>query len=117
MQLSLQREYFKRGKGIDYDNASFKEKINEIKSQKINFDSEFNELLDTLPWKPWRSYTEDQLKGFASPEVKLEAQYEIIDGFHFFMNMCLLMDIDGDTFEKLYMTKNKENFDRQERGY
>jgi hypothetical protein len=33
------------------------------------------------------------------------------------MNVGLALGIDGDTFEKLYITKNKENFDRQARGY
>lgn len=106
-----------RGKGIDFVNAPFMDKINELKIQKINLDSEFTELLERLPWKSWKTYSEETKLGWTSEEQKLECQYEVVDMFHFFMNICLLMDIDGDILEKLYMTKNKENFDRQDRGY
>jgi dimeric dUTPase (all-alpha-NTP-PPase superfamily) len=78
---------------------------------------EMTELLDRLPWKEWKTYTEAQKAGFLSEEDKLETYYEYIDVFHFFMNVGLALGIDGDTFEKLYITKNKENFDRQARGY
>jgi dimeric dUTPase (all-alpha-NTP-PPase superfamily) len=47
----------------------------------------------------------------------LETWYEYADMLHFFVNIGLALGITGDDLEKLYVTKNKENFDRQNRGY
>lgn len=117
MQKKLQDFYAAKGRAVNLDTASFKEKVNDVTVQFRNFSSEFIELINNLPHKEWKTYSPEQLAGFTSEEHKLESQYEVIDMFHFFLNMCLLMDIDGPTFQKLYYTKNKENFDRQARGY
>jgi dimeric dUTPase (all-alpha-NTP-PPase superfamily) len=74
-------------------------------------------LIERVPFKTWKSYSPEQRVGFLSEEDKLETQFEYIDMFHFFMNIGLLIGIDGKTFAKLYYLKNKENFDRQNRGY
>ena len=117
MQLSLQNNMLARGKGIDYINGSFASKVNELKIQKINFDSEFVELLERLPWKPWRTYTPEQLAGWTSEEQMLETKFEYVDLLHFFMNIGLLIGITPEELSRMYYLKNKENFDRQERGY
>lgn len=117
MQASLQKHLAEKGRAVDYDNASFKERVDDISVQWRNMNMEMTELLERLPWKEWKSYPEAQLNGYESDEAKLETFYEYIDIFHFFMNIGLALGIDGDTFEKLYVTKNKENFDRQEGKY
>lgn len=117
MQASLQKHLADKGRAVDYDTASFHERVKDISIQWRNMNMEMTELLDRLPWKEWKTYTEAQKAGFISEEDKLETYYEYIDVFHFFMNVGLALGIDGDTFEKLYITKNKENFDRQARGY
>lgn len=117
MQLSLQKNMFARGKGIDYVNGSFKEKVDNLTIQKRNFDTEFNELLIRTPFKEWKTYSETQLSGFSSKEEELEAKFEVVDAFHFFLNMALLMNMTADELSTMYYLKNKENFDRQERGY
>lgn len=117
MQKSLQDHLNHKGKGINIDNAQFFEKVNQITKEWRNISLEFAELLERLPFKEWKTYTPEQLKGFESDEHRLEVWYEFIDIFHFYMNIGLLLGIDGPTFQKLYATKNKENFDRQKRGY
>lgn len=117
MQLSLQRKYFKLGKGLDYDNATFKERVNEITVQWRNFTTEMTELLERLPFKEWKTYTPEQLAGYVDEEHRLETEFEYIDAFHFFMNIGLLLDITPERFISLYVAKNQENFDRQARGY
>lgn len=117
MQASLQKHLAEKGRAVDYDNASYKEKIDDISVQWRNMTLEFAELLERLPFKEWKTYPEETLKGFKDEEDKLETYYEYIDMFHFFMNMGLALGIDGETFERLYTTKNAENFDRQKRGY
>ena len=117
MQASLQRHLAQKGRAIDYDNASLKERVNDLSVQWRNMNMEMTELLERLPWKEWKTYSPDQLANFESDEVRIETYYEYIDMFHFFMNIGLALGIDGEIFEKLYVTKNKENFDRQKRGY
>ena len=117
MQASLQKHLAEKGRAINYETAPFHEKVKDISIQWRNMNMEMTELLDRLPWKEWKTYTEAQKAGFLSQEEMLETYYEYIDVFHFFMNVGLALGIDGETFEKLYVTKNKENFDRQARGY
>ena len=117
MQASLQKHLAEKGRAVNYDTASFKERVDDISKQWRNLNLEVAELLERLPYKEWKSYPESSLEGFTSEEEKLEVFYEYIDMFHFFMNIGLALGIDGDTFERLYVTKNKENFDRQARGY
>lgn len=117
MQASLQRHLAEKGRALDYDNASHKEKVDDISKQWRNISLEFAELLERLPFKEWKTYSPEVLAGFKDDADMLETYYEYIDMFHFFMNIGLALGIDGDTFEKLYVSKNKENFDRQARGY
>lgn len=117
MQASLQKHLAEKGRALDYDTASFKERVDDISRQWRNMNLEMSELLERLPFKEWKTYPEETLNGFKDDEDMLETYYEYIDVFHFFMNVGLALGIDGDTFEKLYITKNQENFDRQKRGY
>ena len=117
MQAELQRHLAEKGRAVDYDNADFKTRIDDISVQWRNMNMEMTELLERLPWKEWKTYSPEQLKDFESEEAKIETFYEYIDVFHFFMNIGLALGIDGETFERLYTTKNAENFDRQKRGY
>lgn len=117
LQKLLQDKLSKSGKGIDIDNSTFIEKVNQISMEWKNINLEMAELVERLPHKSWKSYTDSQKSGWESEEQKLETWYEYIDVFHFFMNVGLLLGITPEDFVKLYMTKNKENFDRQNRGY
>jgi dimeric dUTPase (all-alpha-NTP-PPase superfamily) len=117
MQRALQDYLASKGKALDLSQASFKDKVGDITVQMRNLTTEFAELLERLPYKEWKSYSNDQLKGWLSEENRLETLYEYIDMFHFFLNIGLCLGIDGETFIKLYATKNAENFDRQARGY
>jgi hypothetical protein len=118
MQLQLQRFlHEKKPQCLDFDHATFMDKMKEIKNQWTYLTTEYVELIERVPFKTWKSYSPEQKVGFLSEEDKLETQFEYIDMFHFFMNIGLLIGIDGKTFAKLYYLKNKENFDRQNRGY
>lgn len=117
MQLSLQNHLADKGKALRYETASFKERVDDITRQWRNINLEMAELIERLPFKEWKSYTQEQRADFASEEERLEILYEYIDVFHFFMNVGLALGVDGETFKRLYATKNKENFDRQARGY
>lgn len=117
MQKALQKKLSSINRALDYDNASFALKVDDLTIQWRNLTLEFAELMERLPYKEWKTYTNDQLAGKMTEEELLEIQYEYCDMFHFFVNMGLALGIDGEKLEKLYVTKNAENFDRQKRGY
>lgn len=46
-----------------------------------------------------------------------KAKDEIIDLWHFLMNLCLVFDMSADEFYNLYLKKNKINIERKKNGY
>lgn len=66
--------------------------------------SELAELLDEVQFKWWKNPT---------PMNEEAAKEELVDILHFFVSMCLKMDMDADELYERYLEKNKENFDRQ----
>jgi len=117
LQRDLQNKLGASGRGLDYDKSTFIDKVNQIALEWKNINLEMAELVERLPHKSWKSYTDVQKTGWENEEQKLETWYEYIDVFHFFLNVGLLLGIGADDFVKLYLTKNAENFDRQKRGY
>jgi len=112
MQKSLQERYNK-----DPALGSLRERTNSMMQHKIFMDAEFTELIERLPFKTWKNYPNELEADFLDEEHKLECWYEWVDMFHFFINIGLALGIDAKSAFKLYYTKNKENFDRQDRGY
>lgn len=117
MQASLQKSLAERGRGLDYKTAPFNERVDDITKQWRNLTLEFAELLERLPFKEWKTYDPEAKTGFKDREQMLETWYEYADMLHFFVNIGLALGIDGNVLEKLYVTKNAENFNRQKRGY
>jgi hypothetical protein len=71
-------------------------------------------------WKKWKkAYPEYSDKKFSdlSPEDQLECKFEIVDMLHFFMNYAASIGMTSKEMYNMYMSKNKENRDRQKRGY
>lgn len=112
MQLSLQKRL-----GQDFSKMSLEQRTQLIKDNYVYMITEMTELIENLPFKHWKKYSPEQRQDFTSEEQKLETYYEFIDIMHFFMNVGLLLGIDGDTAWRLYATKNAENWARQDRGY
>jgi len=69
---------------------------------------ELHELLHTTPWKPWKKQQTLDVE---------EAKKELVDLFHFYMNLCLAVGMGPDELFDRYKTKNMENVGRQLRGY
>jgi|694.fasta_scaffold21454_15 hypothetical protein len=72
-------------------------------------------------WKPWKkSYHEKApLMTFNSltEDDKKELQMELIDIQHFVFNMMLASGLTPADLMNMYFAKNKENRERQKRGY
>lgn len=69
-------------------------------------------LIGELPFKKWKTYSEDNLK-VDSKKLNEIAQEITIK----FMFMGITLGITFEDFKRLYVSKNIENFDRQNRGY
>lgn len=69
---------------------------------------ELHELLNEVGWKPWAT----------SKHVNIEAaQGELVDVFHFFMNLALVLGMNGDDLSNAYLAKRLKNLKRQDEGY
>ena len=71
-------------------------------------------------WKYWKkdfSQYENMKFSDLSESDKLECKFEIIDMLHFFMNYAISIGMTPQEMYNMYMSKNKENRDRQVRGY
>jgi len=71
-------------------------------------------------WKPWKKSNKDSYSikfSQMSPKDLLELKYELVDIQHFLFNMMLAIGMTPEELFNLYFAKNKENRDRQKRGY
>lgn len=103
-QFELQRDTY----GIDYSAMTDEERIHHFKEMLHALNDEMHEALGEMGWKPWASS-----KHFNEAAV----QGELIDAWHFFMNLMLIAGLDSDTLFKKYLVKRKKNIARQADGY
>ena len=116
--------------GLDYENLTLKEIAETWMVNKHAMSDELNEMFDALggindgigssAWKYWKKDHEKASKMTVkdlTEEDRLELFYEWIDGLHFYMNFAIAIGMTSDEIFNLYMAKQKENIDRQDRGY
>lgn len=75
-----------------------------IQRETLAMLSELAELIDEVNFKWWKNEKEID-------ESKVKG--ELVDILHFFISMCLKMDMTSEELFNIYLDKNKENFDRQ----
>lgn len=135
MQNSLQERYAgQHGRVPAPRNIKNKgELITFLLDQKLALDDEFRELIEAVHgmsrpasersagWKKWKGKYDDiraeEVNENLSDDDILEKKYECVDLIHFVLNIILSLDISAEELFVLYMTKNKENFDRQDNNY
>jgi hypothetical protein len=108
---------FQKRVGKDPANMNFEERVQCLTTNWRNLTLEFSEMLERLPFKEWKTYTEEQKAGFTSKEHELETQYEWCDMLHFFVNLGIYLGIDHEKAFNLYASKIEENHNRQNNGY
>lgn len=79
--------------------------------------AELVEMIDRLPFKHWKKYSNSQLKDWENEELRNETLFEYIDALHFFLNIGLVLGFSAEEIFYFYINKNKENHSRQDRGY
>lgn len=103
-----------------------------LRDNKIALDDEFREVVDALPgmnlpekersalWKKWKAnhlkLRNKKISELEPNELK-ELKFELIDMWHFFMNMMLGLRISSKELFTYYYYKNLENIRRYNSKY
>lgn len=108
MNLYEQNELQINTYGLDFGTMSDEEKIEQIKVNVLALTDELHEALAEVGWKPWAS----------SRHINTEAlRGELIDAYHFLMNLMLLAGMDDAMVARAYREKHERNKQRQADGY
>lgn len=128
--LKLQKTIQTAVYGVDF--AEVQQTLGSLKSfindQDEAIRDEFRELASAVGgeafgsavWKKWKKdHKRAQATPFSSMSESdlLELQYELIDILHFVFNIAIAIKLDSRKIYAMYHAKNKENIDRQKRGY
>lgn len=79
-----------------------------------------NDGIGNAVWKPWKKANKDVPNmSFANHTEgdKKELKMELIDELHFLFNKMHSVGMTAEELMNYYFSKNKENRDRQQRGY
>lgn len=105
--LELQKTFGK--KFVDFGNLTIQEKERWTKEFIVCCMDEMSEILNWTSWKHW--------KQASYPVNEIELKYEIIDLWHFVMSLMLVWEMDAKEIYSMYLAKNRENHNRQMKGY
>lgn len=103
-QFEMQRDTY----GIDYSKLTDEERIHHFKEMLHAFNDEMHEALGEMGWKPWATS-----KHFNTEAV----QGEMVDGWHFFMNLMMISGLTPEKLYRMYNAKRLKNIQRQVEGY
>lgn len=128
--MKLQKDIQQNVYGYDFE--QMREKIGSLKEfYDMNYHAIQDELrevysaltgIHSFPncWKKWKSnhgVAMNRKFDDLTPDEKKELRMELVDIFHFFLNMCIAIDMTPEMLFNYYHAKNKENKERQIRGY
>lgn len=82
--------------------------MQQIRDNALSLVAETIEAIDETGWKPWASSNHINHKALHS---------EIVDMWHFFMNLMILADMTADELWEGYRAKHQKNRARQLNGY
>lgn len=100
----------------NFNDMTTEQRVAFIKEHSIHLNQEINEMLYELPYfKPWKDYS--GLTVGKENEMLEKARMELIDAWHFFMNIAIALGISPEQFYVMYTAKNSENHRRQDAGY
>lgn len=108
VMLNMQSELQEKSYGKRLEELQGEERIEMFKQMYIALVDELHEALGEMGWKPWATK-----KHF----IDLAVQGELIDAWHFFMNLIILSGMDPEQMFQKYMAKHRTNVQRQVEGY
>lgn len=113
--MKLQESFQKRF-NPSFPDMPTEAKVDFIMKHSIYLEQEIQEALYELPFfKSWKDYSKMTEAEIAEAFDKYRK--EMIDAWHFFMNMLLAAGMTADDLFDEYIEKNLENIRRQEVGY
>jgi len=99
-----------------YKSADLKERAAFLRDHFIFCNQEMQEMLYEIPFfKHWKDYSKMTDKEIE--EAYDKAKEEIIDAWHFFINIMLGLGMTAEELFTRYLDKHKENIRRQDEGY
>ncbi len=128
--MRLQKDTQENVYGMNFKDMSLRELMDFWHINNHALIDEIHEATDALGgikdgdgnaiWKNWKkAYATFGDKKFSdlTQADQVECQFEVVDILHFFMNMGISIGMTPEIMFNMYMAKNKENRDRQKRGY
>lgn len=110
--LSLQEDLSSRvsKSRSEFIAMSDKERAEWVNKYLMAIANECEELRREVPWKWWKQHQNCNWEA---------ARKEWVDILHFVLNLSLVLgfELDGSDVYNMYVDKNKENHDRQDKGY
>lgn len=106
--LQAQYELQKKSFGNDPKQLTDEEKVEWIRWNVLALADELHEALAEVGWKPWAKSKHINRDAYVS---------ELVDAFHFLMNLMLVVDCSADEFLGKYFEKRGINAARQAAGY
>jgi dimeric dUTPase (all-alpha-NTP-PPase superfamily) len=108
LQLALESDVMYPG---DFPSENIDRLKDQIRTVALALIVEVAESLQEAPWKPWA------VSVGTSPFNKPAYTAELVDVWHFFINLCLLGNVTADDIYAGYMRKQRINRQRQLEGY
>jgi hypothetical protein len=105
MQRDLQLMY-NNGKTIEQ--FTDEERMQAIRDNVLACTDELHEAMNESGWKPWATSNHLNREAFKS---------ELVDAWHFFMNLMLHSGMTADDLYQGYLAKNVKNIQRQADNY
>ena len=106
--LDAQHQLQIRSFGQDPKTLDDEGKLEWIRWNMLALMDELHEALAETGWKPWAKSKHVTRDAYVS---------ELVDAFHFLMNLMLVVDCDADEFLAKYFEKRGINARRQAEGY
>lgn len=106
--LQAQRELQIKSYGQDPGVLTDEQKVEWIRWNVLALEDELHEALAEVGWKPWAKSKHVNRDAYVS---------ELVDAFHFLMNLMLVVGCSADEFLDKYFQKRGINAARQAAGY
>ena len=130
IQANTQEMYFKKHGSKQFKDMTLAEVMDFWSMNTHALYDEVHEATDALGgindgignavWKRWKANNakaKDMTIDSLSDNDLLELKFEIVDMLHFFMNYWISIGATPEEMYNMYISKNKENWDRQKDNY
>ena len=102
--------------GTNFATMTPEERAAFVRDHRGYMEDEIAEALREMPYyKSWKDYS-----GMSPEKIEIQWQkvrMELVDALHFFTNLLLVAGFTAEEVCYMYLEKNKENHERQDRGY